>query len=43
MEWGSVYGSSHWKKVIAPKVEPLLDVPSIVVERLDPTSKSVLQ
>ncbi len=41
--YAKVYGSSNWKKVIAPKVELLLDVPSIVVERLDPTAKSVLQ
>ena len=41
--YARVYGSAHGKKAIAPKVEPLLDVPSIVVERLVPTAKSVLQ
>jgi hypothetical protein len=38
-----VYGSAHWKKVIEPKVKSLLDIPSIVVERLQPTAVSVLQ
>jgi hypothetical protein len=41
--YARVYGSAHWKKVIEPKVPPLLDIPSIVVERLAPTAMSVLQ
>ena len=41
--YAKVYGSAHWKKVIEPKVRSLLDIPSIVVERLAPTAVSVLQ
>ena len=41
--YAKVYGSAHWKKVIDPKVKALLDIPSIVVERLSPTAVSVLQ
>ena len=41
--YAKVYGSAHWKKVIDPKVRSLLDIPSIVVERLAPTAISVLQ
>ncbi len=38
-----VYGSDHWKKVISPRIDPLLDRSSIVVTKLAPTSASVLQ
>ncbi len=41
--YAKVYGSAHWKKVIEPKVRSLLDISSIVVERLVPTALSVLQ
>ena len=41
--YAKVYGSAQWKKVIGPKVEALLDMSSIVVNRLVPTAKSVLQ
>ena len=41
--YAKVYGSRHWKKNIAPGVEAMLDIPSIVVTRLAPTDKSVLQ
>ena len=38
-----VYESDHWKNVITPQVTALLDRASIVVTRLVPTAKSVLQ
>lgn len=38
-----VYQSDHWKKVIAPKIDLVLDVPAIVVTDLVPTPRSVLQ
>jgi NIPSNAP len=38
-----VYESDHWKKVLAPKIDSVLDVPSIVVTELVPTPRSVLQ
>ena len=38
-----VYESDHWKKVLAPKIDAVLDVPSIVVTQLVPTPRSVLQ
>lgn len=41
--YSKVYGSAHWKKVLSPKVDKLLDKSLIVVDRLLPTSKSVLQ
>ena len=41
--YAKVYGSQHWKTVIAPKVDRLLDRSTIVVTRLVPTAQSVLQ
>lgn len=41
--YDKVYGSGHWKKVILPKIDKLLDSFSIVVTKLVPTSASVLQ
>jgi len=38
-----VYESDHWKKVLTPKIDKVLDVPSIVVTELIPTQRSVLQ
>jgi hypothetical protein len=38
-----VYQSDHWKKVLAPKIDAVLDTKSIVVTQLVPTSRSVLQ
>jgi hypothetical protein len=38
-----VYQSDHWKTVLAPKVDAVLDTGSIVVTQLVPTPKSVLQ
>jgi hypothetical protein len=38
-----VYQSDHWKKVLAPKIDAVLDIPAIVVTELAPTPKSVLQ
>ncbi len=38
-----VYESDHWKKVLAPKIDAVLDVPAIVVTQLVPTPRSVLQ
>jgi hypothetical protein len=41
--YDAVYGSEQWKNVISPKVGKLLDRSSIVVSRIVPTPKSVLQ
>jgi hypothetical protein len=41
--YAKVYGSEHWKKVVAPLVDQLLDRKAIVVKRIVPTAKSVLQ
>jgi hypothetical protein len=38
-----VYETEQWKTVIAPKVDKLLDRKGIVVTRIVPTSRSVLQ
>jgi hypothetical protein len=38
-----VYDTDAWKTKIAPKVDKLLDRSSIVVTRIVPTPKSVLQ
>jgi saccharopine dehydrogenase-like NADP-dependent oxidoreductase len=38
-----VYESEHWKNVIKPQIDLLLDVPSIVVTDMVPTGRSVLQ
>jgi hypothetical protein len=38
-----VYQSDHWKTVLAPKIDAVLDTKSIVVTELVPTPKSVLQ
>jgi hypothetical protein len=38
-----VYQSDHWKKVLAPKIDAVLDMESIIVTELVPTSRSVLQ
>lgn len=39
----AVYESDHWKNVITPQVSATLDRSAIVVTRLVPTAKSVLQ
>jgi hypothetical protein len=41
--YARVYETDHWKKVISPKVDKLLDRSSIVVTRIVPTGASVLQ
>jgi len=38
-----VYESDHWKNVLSPKIDPLLDRKSIQVTRLIPTPKSVIE
>jgi hypothetical protein len=38
-----VYESDHWKTVLAPQIDRVLDVSSIVVTQMVPTAKSVLQ
>ncbi len=38
-----VYETSHWKEVIAPKVDKLLIRKAILVTRLVPTTRSVAQ
>jgi len=38
-----VYESDHWKKVLKPQIDAVLDVSTIVVTDMVPTAKSVLQ
>ncbi len=38
-----VYETAHWKDVIQPQVEAVLDIAAIVTTLLSPTAKSVLQ
>jgi hypothetical protein len=38
-----VYESDHWKKTLAPKIEKVLHMESIVVTELAPTSWSIMQ
>jgi len=42
-QYRKVYESEHWKKVIAPLTEALLDLPEMVVTDLSPVSWSMLQ
>lgn len=42
-QYRKVYESDHWKTVIAPKVDALLDTALIVVTDLAPTLSSILQ
>jgi hypothetical protein len=39
----AVYQSREWKEEIAPKTNDLLDRSKIVVKRIEPTPKSVVQ
>jgi hypothetical protein len=41
--YARVYESDHWKTVLSPKIDKLLDRSSIVVTKLAPTAASVLQ
>ena len=41
--YAKVYETAHWKKKLSPKIGTMLDRSSIVVTRIVPTSKSVLQ
>ena len=41
--YAAVYESDHWKDVIAPQVEELIERSTIEVKRLTPTLKSVLR
>ena len=41
--YARVYESAEWRDVISPKVGKLLDRSSIVVSRIVPTGRSVLQ
>ena len=38
-----VYESDHWKTVLAPRIDAVLDVSSIVVTDLEPIPSSILQ
>jgi hypothetical protein len=38
-----VYESDHWKNVLKPRIDALLDTSTIVVTDMVPTSRSVLQ
>ena len=38
-----VYESDHWENVLQPKIDKVLDIPAIVVTRMVPTPRSVLQ
>jgi hypothetical protein len=38
-----VYKSEHWKKVLVPRVDAVLDRAAIVTTLMSPTAKSVLQ
>ncbi len=40
--YAKVYESDHWKTVIKPKVDRLMDRSAIVVTKLEPTPASVL-
>ena len=42
-QYRKVYESDHWKKVIAPQVDLLLDTSAIVVTDLTPATWSMLQ
>ena len=42
-QYRKVYQSDHWKKVIAPQVDALLDTSAIVVTDLSPAAWSILQ
>ena len=39
----AVYQSEHWKNIIAPKIESLMDRPKINVQRIEPTKLSALR
>lgn len=39
----AVYQSDHWKDVLSPKVAELMNREKIVVTRIEPTPKSVIQ
>ena len=41
--YAAVYESDHWKTEIAPRISEMLDRPKIVVTRLSPTPRSVIQ
>jgi len=42
-QYRKVYESEHWKKVIAPQTEALLDLSAMVVTDLSPVPWSILQ
>jgi hypothetical protein len=42
-QYKKVYESEHWKTVLKPQIDLLLDFPSMVVTDMVPTAKSVLQ
>ena len=39
----AVYQSEHWKNIIAPKIETLMDRSKINVQRIEPTKLSSLR
>ncbi len=41
-QYRKVYESEHWKKVLAPRIDAVLDVASISVTDLEPTPSSIL-
>jgi hypothetical protein len=41
--YSAVYESAAWREEISPRIAPLLDRDSIIVKRIIPTSRSVVQ
>jgi hypothetical protein len=41
-QYDAVYGSEHWKSVIKPEIDKMLDRPRMVVTLLQSTPKSVI-
>ena len=41
-QYDAVYGSEHWKTVIAPRIDALMDRSRMLVTKLEPTAASVL-
>ena len=41
--YAAVYEDEHWKSVIGPKVGTLIDREKIVVQRIQPTPRSVIR
>jgi NIPSNAP len=41
-QYRKVYESDHWKTVLAPRIDAVLDIASIAVTDLEPTPSSIL-